>query len=276
MARRHPKEVVDFIAANVAGRTTRELVELTNARFGTEFTESSMKSHKSNHGLRSGTPSGRPAGYYSSVFTRPVVDYILEHYKGCGTAEMARRLNTEFGMSYTASQIKSFYANHKLKCGLSARFEKGYVSFNKGRKGWYAPGTERTRFKKGNLPANTKPIGYERITKDGYIEVKVKMRPSNHLCNDNFVFKHRLVWEAANGPIPSGYVVIFRDGDKQNCELSNLCLIKRAGHRVMNKRGLRSSNPDITDAGVLVARVRTAIYSKKKDGRRDKAMKEGT
>lgn len=31
----------------------------------------------------------------------------------------------------------------------------------------------KTMFRKGNIPANHKPIGYERINADGYIEVKV-------------------------------------------------------------------------------------------------------
>ena len=59
MARRYPKEVHDFIAAHVVGCTTKDLTELVNDRFGAGlFTESSMKSYKSNHKLRSGTPSG--------------------------------------------------------------------------------------------------------------------------------------------------------------------------------------------------------------------------
>ena len=46
MARRYPREVHEFIAANVVGRTTRELVSLVNARFNLDFTESMMKSGK--------------------------------------------------------------------------------------------------------------------------------------------------------------------------------------------------------------------------------------
>lgn len=36
---------------------------------------------------------------------------------------------------------------------------------------------------------------------------------------------HRIVWSDANGPIPDGHQVMFRDGDKRNCDLMNLeCL----------------------------------------------------
>lgn len=67
MARRYPREVHEFIAANVVGRTTRELVSLVNARFNLDFTESAMKSYKTNHHLKSGTPCGFPVGHTTSV-----------------------------------------------------------------------------------------------------------------------------------------------------------------------------------------------------------------
>ena len=34
--------------------------------------------------------------------------------------------------------------------------------------------------------------------------------------------QYRHVWEQANGEVPEGYVVAFRDGNRQNCDLSNL------------------------------------------------------
>lgn len=60
--------------------------------------------------------------------------------------------------------------------------------------------TKATRFKKGHVPKNHKPVGYERITRDGYIEVKTA-EPNV------FELKHRLVWIEHNGEIP--LVIIF-------------------------------------------------------------------
>ena len=92
MARRFPKEVHDFIAANVAGRTAKDLAALVNAHFGEAlFTESSMHAYKTNHKLRSGTPCGNPKGTPSKAFPQHVVKYILENYHGCGPTEMASR-----------------------------------------------------------------------------------------------------------------------------------------------------------------------------------------
>src|SRR4051794_23532661 len=41
---------------------------------------------------------------------------------------------------------------------------------------------------------------------------------------------HVVVWEAANGPVPKGYVVHHRDHDKHNNELSNLELMTHQAH----------------------------------------------
>ena len=86
MARRYPPEVKAFIAENVAGRTTKELAEMVNARFCLDFTEGRMKSYKMNHGLKSGTPCGVSKGNGSSVFPKPVVDCSPPRTISCATA----------------------------------------------------------------------------------------------------------------------------------------------------------------------------------------------
>lgn len=271
MARRYPKEVHDFIAENVAGRTAKELAALVNDRFGLGVTESMMKSYKTNHKLKSGTPGGRPGGQPTELFPREVMEYILGNYKGVGPTKMAERLNASFGTAYTARQIKRLYGSRKLDSGITGRFQKGHEPPNKGKKGECAPGSEKTQFRKGNLPANTKPVGHERISQSGYVEVKVRMRPSRTDCNDNFVAKHRLIWEQLHGPIPEGSVVIFKDGNKRNFDPGNLALITKAQRLQMTRRGLFSSDPELTEVGIAIAKVQTAAFAVKKKARRKQA-----
>lgn len=270
MARRYPKEFHDFVRENVEGRTTADLTALVNERFKLGVTESMMKAYKTNHHLKSGTPTGRLPGTYTKAFPKLIYDYIMANYKGVGHKEMADKLNQEFGTDYTATRIKSFYGNHHLDSGLTGQMEPGHVPFNKGLKGWSAPGTERTRFQKGNLPWTTKPIGYERISKDGYVEVKVRMRPSRPDRNDNFVAKHRLIWIQHHGPIPDGCVVIFKDGDKRNFDPDNLALVTMAERLEMARKGLFSKDPELTEAGIMVAKVMTTASKRKKDLRKRK------
>jgi len=55
--------------------------------------------------------------------------------------------------------------------------------------------------------------GYERKAR-GYIYVKVDE------CH--WRLKHYLIWEAANGPVPEGFVLYFVDGDRYNLRLENI------------------------------------------------------
>jgi hypothetical protein len=101
---------------------------------------------------------------------------------------------------------------------------------NKGlrRPGW-APGRmKETQFKKGERRGVAvrlyRPIGTERISKDGYLERKV---------NDDLPLQrwwravHLLVWEAAHGRVPKGHAIVFRNGDKRDIRLDNLQCISR-------------------------------------------------
>lgn len=98
------------------------------------------------------------------------------------------------------------------------RFQPGQPPANKGlrRPGW-APGRmASTQFKKGQMAGaaqrNYQPIGTERISKDGYLERKVT--DDHPVPARRWVGVHRLVWEAANGPIPPGHAVAFREGKR--------------------------------------------------------------
>lgn len=39
---------------------------------------------------------------------------------------------------------------------------------------------------------------------------------------------HHVIWIARHGPIPAGRVLVFRDGNRDHCELANLELVSRA------------------------------------------------
>lgn len=80
------------------------------------------------------------------------------------------------GMAFKLKLRKSakFLFEHSSK----SFFPKGHQPMNKGRKQTeymsdaQIEKTKATRFKKGCIPKNHKEVGYERITRDGYIEVK--------------------------------------------------------------------------------------------------------
>ena len=258
MGRGYPPEVHAFIRENVKGRTVEELANMTNAAFGTSFTPSSMQAYKKNHKLKSDLPPGYRPIRHSKTFPQNVADYIRDNYKGVGPTEMAARLNEMFGTSYNVSQINRYYQRHQYKSGLTGHFEKGCIPANKGRKGYYAPGAEKGFFKKGNTPHNKLPVGTIKQKTDGYLWKKIGEggRDWRQL--------HILLWEEANGPIPDKHLIVFRDGNPLNCVLENMMMVSTAENGIMNRYGLRSSNPELTETGLLVAKVKIAASEKER------------
>ncbi len=253
--KKYPREVQDFIAKSVKGTTTKELVVLTNTEFGTDFTESKMRSYKTNHKLKSGTPFGIPAGLPSIKYPENIKNFINEHYIGIGPTEMKELLNNTFGTDYTPEQIKCYYSNHDLNSGITGCFPKGHIPANKGVKGM--GGWEPTQFKRGHVPVNHKPVGHERVNVEGYVEIKVA-EPKK------WRMKHQVIWEAANGPIPKGHIVIFGDGNKSNLDPNNLILISRQQLLILNRKNLIQNDTDLTKSAIIVADIYQQISKRKK------------
>jgi hypothetical protein len=64
--------------------------------------------------------------------------------------------------------------------------------------------------------------GTERIVKDGRVQVK---------CDDGkWRYRSRIVWAAANGPIPAGILIHHDNEDPMDDRLENLMPVTRAEH----------------------------------------------
>lgn len=115
-----------------------------------------------------------------------------------------------------------------LKTGRTGTFVKGQKAWNKGIP--FSPkGSEKGRFKKGDIPHNANYLGHERVDpKDGYIYVSVD-QPNKHTGFErSYVLKHRWLWEKENGLIPEGHVLKSIDGNRQNTDPSNWVCIPRS------------------------------------------------
>lgn len=108
-----------------------------------------------------------------------------------------------------------------------------------------------TMFKKGNIPANRRPIGSERIDpRDG---VLIKIRDGYK--TRNWIAKSRYIYEKAHGKIPVGHKVIFADGNNRNFDLDNLVLVSNAEELIMNNKKLFKQDKVLTKLGATVAKV---------------------
>ena len=194
------------------------------------------------------------------IFTDEIESFIHRHVKGLLNKELTELVNKELGTQFTIGQIKNYKARNKLSSGIKTTFKKGQVPFNKGMKQseyMSAEAVERTkstRFQKGQEPINWKPIGYERITRDGYTEVKVLDVKGVH-STKNFELKHRVLWEKHHGEIPEEHIVIFKNGDPQDIRIENLMMIPRKVALKLNQFELRSEYPEITEVGVSLVEL---------------------
>jgi hypothetical protein len=135
----------------------------------------------------------------------------------------------------SAAQLHFLRKNEGWKTGRTGRFEKGAVSANKGKKMPYNPNSARTRFKKGQRPANTKYAGHERVASHGYVEISVNETNPHTGFERRYVLKHRWLWVQKHGPIPEGMVLKCK-GDVLNTDPSNWELVPRGLLPRLNNR----------------------------------------
>lgn len=184
-------------------------------------------------------------------YTKTEIEFLKLIIPGRSYKEIAEVFSKKFKWNITISQIKGFIGNRKLNTGRNGRFKKGHIPANKGTKGMSK--ANRTSFKKGQRPNNYKPVGYERVDRDGYVLIKISDKGDWH---ERWRHKHKVLWEKKNGPIPKGHYLVFADGDRQNIDLDNLILVTQAQMLIMNKRKLIYNNdPESTKTGTLIAKV---------------------
>ena len=250
------KLVSDFLIEHAQGISSKELADLVNQKYGTQFTTAEMQAFKKARKITSGARGG-----YSNTFPREVAEYIKKNYKGVGYKQQVVALKEKFGRDYTSQQIKSFYKNHNLDSGLTGHFQRGIEPHNKGKKVGSHPNSIATQFKKGGKPHNTLPVGSEVVRTDGYHQTKIA-EP------DIWKLTHLLVWENTYGEIPEGMLVEFKDGNRDNTTLENLFMVSKAEHIEMNRKhnALRSQVPELTEIGATVAKIR--VKARKRNSRK--------
>jgi hypothetical protein len=186
-------------------------------------------------------------------WTDEVIQFMIENYQGKDNIELAELLNSKFNLNTNSDRVSNVKANLKRRKGINLNtginkgcIRKGHIPFNKGTKGLTS--ANKTSFKKGHTPANYRKVGSERVTVDGFVEIKV--------ANPNkWVIKARMIYEKHYGKIPKNYIIIYLDGNKQNLEIDNLRAISRKEHLILNQNNLRYNNKEVTETSINLAKV---------------------
>lgn len=151
------------------------------------------------------------------------------------------------------SNISALCKRKGWSTGRTGCFSKDQTPWNLGKKGYMGP--NETTFKKGNRPANWKPVGTERINTDGYTEVKTEEPKTWEL-------KQRHIWEKENGPVKKGHIIIFIDGNKENCSIGNLYQVSRAVNSQLNRDGYGNLTGDLRISAAVMKRLELKISKK--------------
>lgn len=260
----YPPEVHEFVKEWSPKLRDLNLAEECNKRFGTEFTAQKMKAFRGNHGYRNGKKQWTSEEYwkYQRRYPDGMYEFIRDNSWGVSSQKMADMTNEKFGTNWTATGMKQFRQRHGIKSGETGWYQKGRSPANKGKKLEEYVGEkrakeiktriEKTQFKPGQTPLNELPVGS--ITKHvDYMYIKVT--DEHDYLWDNWKPLHRHVWEQAHGLIPEGMKIIFKDGNRENCNLDNLLMVTAGEVATLNKKGYRSKNPELTEAGLLAIRL---------------------
>lgn len=161
-----------------------------------------------------------------------------------------------------AAELGRIGAQHPS--AIEKRFKPGLTPWNKGTHYVAGGRSAETRFRPGNRSGRAtelhKPIGSERVSKDGYLERKINDDMPLH---KRWRAVHLIEWEAANGPLPAGHALTFRDGNKQNTSLDNLELVSRAD--LMRRNTRHNLPPEINELISLRAALVRKINNRTKD-----------
>jgi len=187
--------------------------------------------------------------------------YLVAHV--CGHSERSTYVKArELGLKKSAKYLASPEAGRMQRNdnrGGATRYAKGHVPANKGlrRPGW-APGRmAETQFKAGQRGNKYLPIGSERVNSDGYLDRKVS---DTGYPPKDWQPVHKLLWAEHNGPIPSGFAVVFKNGTKTDIRIENLELISRG--ELMRRNTIHRYPPELKEVIKLNGKLRRLIDKK--------------
>ena len=230
------------------------------------LSQSKIRNALKKHKIRCGRPRGFAKGE-RRMLTAEQHTFLAEQYPRLSRKALAEAMNQRFGLSLNFIQIANYAKRYGIRSGRTGQFEPGLRPWNTGTKGLTS--ANRSTFRKGNVPGNTREIGAERVDDEGYIWIKTAKRNPYTGAPTRFQLKHAAVWEAANGPVPKGHALRFIDGDKSNCALENLELVSLAENLHLNRIGYSASPAEARKTAMLLAKVEVKAFQRKRQAKEE-------
>jgi len=190
----------------------------------------------------------------------------------CTIAKWAKQLGLQKSPEYIAQQHQKL-----AEGGAKHRFQAGLIPWNTGLHTVAGGRSAETRFVKGQRPYNDMPVGSYRVNKYyggknkaiGALEYKFSDEPGAY--TKRWIPVHRKLWIEANGPVPEGYVVAFKDGQHttvlEEITLDRLELVSRGD--MVRRHGIAAIPKELADLhrtrGVLTRAINKAKKARHHD-----------
>lgn len=191
---------------------------------------------------------------YPDMLTKDVAAALGRSLSSIQNAAFNLRLSKS--ESFMRSEASGRIVPGGPKASVVHRFSKGAEPWNKGLKG--VNGKSDTVFKPGQMPQTWKPIGSERINKDGHLCRKVADTRDR---KSDWKTVARIVWEEAHGPTPHGHIVIFLPGKKttvrEEITLDKLECISRGENAKRNHP--RNKSPELGKLSQLKGAIQRQV-----------------
>lgn len=175
--------------------------------------------------------------------------------------QQARKLDLKKSPEFVREEGRK---NSQHPKAVASRFKPEVKVWNKGLKGLQYEGSKPTQFKKGQSPHNTHPIGSYRIDKHGTLQQKISNATGSNSMRWRSV--HELIWIAAHGPVPKGFLVVFKPGMKtsnvEEITLDRVECISRVEN--MKRNTVHNYPPEIARTIQLIGAVNRQINRRAK------------
>lgn len=259
---KYPNEIYEYVSKNAKTMTDQEIADKLNTQYKEyDFTKEKVRAFRKNHKIKNERKGGIQKGS-SLVYPKGLEDFVRKNAEGRTTQELTDLINKKFGQgTITQSNTRAYMKNHKIKNNINCKFKKGVEPWNKGISCEMPLAAVEHQFKKGHKPHNLKKQGTISKTTDGYLIIKVQNKGKQ---NERWKMLHRYIWEKENGEIPQGKMLTFLDGDKENCNISNLTLIDNEINLELQRRKLRTQSAEITKTGIKVAELAQVVRKRRK------------
>lgn len=242
----YPAGQVEFLRENASKMSRDELTSAFNMRFGTSKTKKAIDSWCRKHKFYSMNR------YYSPEQEQ----FLMENSPRMSRVDLTAAFNRKFGTHKGVITIKSWCNARGYNAASDGRFKDGDVTWQKGlSKEEFRSHYSEESFRKMICPMRETNIKYrigdeitDHGTDDPYIVVSLDYSIDFH---SRVIPKGRYVWEQEHGPVPEDHCVIYLDGDRKNCDLSNLACIPLKYRMVMAKNRWYTDSREHTLAAIL-------------------------